>query len=88
MKKLIILLLCCFLFGCKEYKGVRLCKKNTNDCVVYPNSRYIADVYWRTTKGYCDRNPEGRVSIEDLKNQKAFEVFNCKEYDIYPVWSR
>lgn len=88
MKKLIILLICCFLFGCREYEGIRLCKKNTNDCVVYPNRRYIPNMYWRNVNGYCDRHADGRVTIEDLKNQKSFEVFSCREYDVYAVWSR
>lgn len=88
MKKLIILLLCCFLFGCREYAGIRICKKNTNDCVVYPNRRYITNLHWNHINEYCDRHSDGKATIEDIKNPKVFEVFTCNDYDFYPVWSR
>ena len=86
MKTIILLLVCCFLFGCKEYSGIRICKKNTNECIVYPNNRYNTNVHYHHVNGYCDRNTNGRVTIEDVKNSKVFEVYSCQEYDVYPVW--
>lgn len=87
-KHIALLLICCALFGCKVYEGMRVCDKNTSNCKVFKDDRYITNVLWQRVEGYCDRHPNDRITIEDSKNAKTFIIYSCQEYDVYPVWSR
>lgn len=75
------------LAGCKEYAGLRVCKKDTNDCQLYLSTKYETNYFndWGAYDRYnCTHSLPGmKVTVE---TRQTFLVFLCSEYDFYEYY--
>lgn len=85
MKNIILLLVCCFIFGCNEYIGIRVCKKDTNNCESYLNKNYKNNMWEFGITDHC-KLKSTNVTVELIGNPNDFIVFTCKDYDFYPLY--
>lgn len=87
-KYALMCLMSCILLGCEEYQGIRVCHRDTNNCMLYPDVEYDINVGFYEIEYFCEKNrfSSPKITLTSVKNPNEFFVYGCKQYEFYPMW--
>lgn len=87
-KYVLMCLMFLILVGCKQYQGIRVCHRDTNNCMVYPDMEYYMNIGFGEIEYFCDKYTFSRrkITLTSEKNPNEFFAYGCKDYEFYPIW--